>query len=241
MASDAGVVGSSPGSAVLVHGGWGNPEDWHWVRRRLEGAGVQVHAPDLPSHRSPSAGLTDDAEEVRRVLRSAAAPVVLAGWSYGGDVVGVASAGEVPVAHLVYVSCCPRAEGSPGPGTGWLEEHPRIAITDHGTHLLDDEWWLQEEAGTTFPEDVRRHLRRHPRREASLRTETDAHVGRAGWEDVPTTVVLGREDPLLLAEERAQASARCTDVRWVDGDHFLIWRRPDLIASVVLEALRAPG
>ena len=46
---------SGRGSAVLVHGGWGNPEDWRWVRQLLESAGVHVEAPDLPSHRSADA------------------------------------------------------------------------------------------------------------------------------------------------------------------------------------------
>ena len=73
---------SQVGSAVLVHGLWDNPEDWRWVSRLLEAANVQVRAPDLPTHRSPSATLADDAEEVRRAIKLCSAPVVV-GWSYG--------------------------------------------------------------------------------------------------------------------------------------------------------------
>ncbi|WP_375869882.1 alpha/beta fold hydrolase [Humibacillus xanthopallidus] len=47
---------ASPGSVVLVHGLWGNPEDWRWVGELIEDAGAVVVAPDLPSHRSPEAG-----------------------------------------------------------------------------------------------------------------------------------------------------------------------------------------
>ena len=56
------MVGSSPsdskarGSAVLVHGLWGYPDDWQWVRPLLEAEGIQVVTPDLPSERSSSAG-----------------------------------------------------------------------------------------------------------------------------------------------------------------------------------------
>src|SRR6187402_2044762 len=73
---------SAVGTAVLVHGLWGNPEDWRWVRELVRDAGAVVVAPDLPSHRAPRAGLLDDAEEVREIIRGAIPPVVVAGWSY---------------------------------------------------------------------------------------------------------------------------------------------------------------
>ena len=59
--------------------------------------------PDLPSHRSASAGLTDDAAEVREAVHSSAPPVVLVGVSYGGTVISVAGAGEPSVTRLVYL------------------------------------------------------------------------------------------------------------------------------------------
>src|SRR3978361_644028 len=71
-----------PGSAVLVHGTWGNPHDWRWVSALLRDAGVAVSVPDLPSHRDPGAGLTADAEEVRRAALACTPPIVLVGWSY---------------------------------------------------------------------------------------------------------------------------------------------------------------
>ena len=43
---------TAAGSVVLVHGLWSWPEDWRWVRRLLDGAGLQVTCPDLPSHRT---------------------------------------------------------------------------------------------------------------------------------------------------------------------------------------------
>ncbi|NAZ86070.1 alpha/beta fold hydrolase [Kineococcus indalonis] len=240
MASGAAgpLAGSGSGSAVLVHGAWGGPQDWHWVRRLLQDAGVRVHTPDLPSHRGPDAGLPEDAEHVRAVLRAASPPVVLVGFSWGGDVIGVASHGEEGVRHLLHVASCPRAAGSAGLGTGWIEQHEHIALTGRGTSLLDDEWWLEQEVGTTFPAHVREHLRRHPRRPASVRIDTDAQEGPAGWESTPTTVLLGRDDPLVGARQRAEAAQRCADVRVLEGDHFLIWRAPEQVAAVVLEALR---
>ena len=91
------------GTAVLVHGMWSSPADWRWVAERLRDNDVQVVVPDLPSHRTGSAGLTADAAEVRRIIASARPPVVAVGWSYGCDVIHKAAAGEPSVTHLVYI------------------------------------------------------------------------------------------------------------------------------------------
>src|SRR4029450_5058998 len=53
------------GTAVLVHGMWSSPADWRWVAERLRDNDVQVVIPDLPSHRTGSAGLTAAAPGVR--------------------------------------------------------------------------------------------------------------------------------------------------------------------------------
>jgi pimeloyl-ACP methyl ester carboxylesterase len=92
------------GAAVLVHGLWGNPHDWRWVRGLLEDANVQVITPDLPSHRTPTAGLAEDADEVRHAIRASDPPVAAVGWSYGGSVISLATAGEESVSRLIYIS-----------------------------------------------------------------------------------------------------------------------------------------
>lgn len=225
------------GSAVLVHGGWGNPEDWRWVRQHLESADIHVQAPDLPSHRSADAGLEEDAEEVRQAIRGCPAPVVAVGWSYGGVVIGAATTGETSVIRLLYVSAVPwLPDGAPA-DLSWLED-PHILVGD-GTHVLDNEWWLNEEAGTTFSEEVRRHFRQHPRRPMSLRTESPSRIKAAPpWQTIPTTVLLGLDDDLVPAEERETAKQCTNDVRLLKTDHFIIVRKPELISKVIIEALQ---
>jgi hypothetical protein len=62
-----------------VHGLWGLPDDWHWVKRLLEAEDIVVATPDLPLERSTSAGLAEDADEVRRAIRSCIPPIVVVG------------------------------------------------------------------------------------------------------------------------------------------------------------------
>jgi pimeloyl-ACP methyl ester carboxylesterase len=225
------------GSAVLVHGGWGNPDDWRQVGRLLEDAGVHVRTPDLPSHRSATAGLADDAAEVRDAIRSCSPPVVVVGWSYGGTVISMAAAGEASVTRLIYVSASPMRPNDHPDDLSWVDQDPHIIARDDGTFILDNDWWLNEEAGTTFPHDVVEHLRRHPRRPVSR--ETAQPQTAAAWQTIPSTVLMGRDDQLVPQNERQWAINNLEDVRFLDSDHFIIFRAPDLVSSAVLEALPA--
>jgi pimeloyl-ACP methyl ester carboxylesterase len=229
----------SRGSAVLVHGGWGNPEDWRWVRERLERAGVSVAAPDLPSHRSAEAGFVEDVAAVRDAIRSAGMPVVVVGWSYGAGVVAAAAVGRT-VTRLVFVTGLPVGLPAVPPGREDVLALPQILDLGDGTFVLDNDWWLDEEAGTTFPDDVRAWLREHPRRPMSWSAWVP--LTEAAWDTAPSTFLVGTADPLLSAEERDLLDDTATreryDIRTVDADHFLVWRYPDMISEVVLEALQ---
>nr|WP_281357209.1 alpha/beta hydrolase [Cellulomonas septica] len=220
----------------MVHGTWGNPDDWRWVRALLDEAGVDVVAPDLPSHRS-DAGLAADAAEVRRTVQACRPPTVLVGWSYGGDVVGLAAVGATGVVGLVYVAAVPRVPDAAARDTLWFRDNPHVTVGEDGTFVLDDRWWREEEAGATFPPDVREHLAHHPRRPASLRVETERQVVDAAWVGTPTTVLLGRQDVLTPEAEQRLAADRVADVRLLDCDHFVLWRDPAAVSVAALDLL----
>lgn len=224
------------GSAVLVHGAMGSPIDWLWVRRPLEAAGLQVVAPDLPSHGSSTAGLPDDAELVRAAVRECTRPVVVVGWSYGGEVITAAADGEPAVVGLLYVNTVPRDAGFVE-DVGWLDGNEHLLWFDDGTYVLDDRWWREDEAGATFPAEVREVLRTHPRRRISPGAMANVQIG-AAWRTIPTVVLMGRSDWFLTDAEHDWMSAQdALDLRMVDCDHFLLFRRPQLVADTVLELL----
>lgn len=181
------VPASRRGSAVLVHGLWGNPGDWQWVSRFLKDADVSVNVPDLPSHRRSSADLGDDAAAVRDAIRSSPPPVVAVGWSYGGTVISIAAGGEAPVSHLIYVADVPKkADTHEGEDLSWAMDDPHVLVRGDGTFVLDNDWWLNEEAGTTFSTEVLAHLRQHPRRAAARGgARNDAATDLRGLGDDP--------------------------------------------------------
>ena len=230
------------GSAVLVHGGWSNPEDWRWVRANLDAAGVEVLAPDLPSHRSPAATRHDDVSEVRGAIAAARGPVVVVGWSYGGFVLTDLSETVGSITRLVYVTAIPRPLGTtpidPIPGVveaGELDTS-HLRFDEDGTCVLDDEWWLSEGEVSTCSNEALDHLRTHRRRPMSLAALLAPQTATA-WKEVPSTVLLGLRDSTQSPSEREWAQSHCEDVRLLDSDHFMLFRRPEVIADVVLEAL----
>lgn len=231
--------GTLPVGVVLVHGLWGVPEDWTWVRRELERQrpDLQVVVPDLPSHRVLDAGLVADAEEVREAISASPAPTVVVGWSYGTDVVGIAAQGMQNVARLVYVSSPPLKPTFDARDVSYVDTMDHVLRDEHGRFALDGDWWLNEdEAGLRLPDEVRAVLKEHPRRFATTRTRSDP-VPSAAWSELPTTVLLGARDNLTGAEQRAWAREAVTDVRDIDTDHFALFNRPDVVAQVVLEPL----
>jgi pimeloyl-ACP methyl ester carboxylesterase len=223
------------GTAVLVHGLWENPTDWRWVRGLLEDANVQVITPDLPSHRMPTAGLAEDADQLRHAIRGSAPPVAAAGWSYGGSVINLAAAGEESVTRLIYISDIPRPAGFPGEDLSWIDGDPHLLLLNDGRFVPDNEYWLNEGDGTTFPAEIRRHFRDHPRRPVTRATH--GPQPQAAWETAPTTVLIGQRDNMLFEADRKWAEEHLNDVRIIDTDHFIIFRHPDLVAQLVLEAI----
>jgi pimeloyl-ACP methyl ester carboxylesterase len=226
-------------TAVLVHGGWSNPADWRWVSERLVRKGVEVVALDLPSHRRPDATRAEDVAEVASAVESAQRPVVVVGWSYGGQVLSDLDVAPER-AHLLYVACSPlrpvaRRTGD-GLDSGSLDL-THLLFPDDRTVVLDDRWFVEEDpAVQTMSVEVVEHLRSHPRRPISLEAALAPPVGTA-WETVATTVLLGRQDHLVPEAERRRVAAAIGDTRVIESDHFILFRQPDLVADVAIECL----
>ena len=101
--------------------------------------------------------------------------------------------------------------------------------------MLDNDLWSKDDGGT-FPEEVRRHFRDHPRR--LVTRATHRAQPEAAWETTPTTVLIGERDNLLSEADRKWAVEHLDDVRVIDTDHFIIFRHPEVVAQLVLEAVR---
>ena len=98
-------MAASP-NIVLVHGAWADGSCWSSVIERLQADGYEVTAPQLPE-----TSLADDVARVRQVLTRQSGPTVLAGHSYGGQVITSLGTDAPNVVGLVYIAAFGLDEG----------------------------------------------------------------------------------------------------------------------------------
>ena len=115
-----------------------------------------------------------------------------------------------------------------------LASAPWLLSPDETTVVLDGAWWLGTEEVAAFPEEVIRHLREHPRRPIT-RAAWLAPQAAEAWRTVPVTIIIGRSDSLIPAEQKEWVRTHFDDARIVEGDHFLPLLQPDLVAEVICE------
>ncbi len=122
---------------VLVHGAWADGSCWSGVIERLQADGHHVTAPQFPL-----TSLADDVARLRHVLDLQDGPTIVAGHSYGGQIMTALGADAPNAVALVYIAAFGIDEGeslgallSQGPtppalahlftdshGFGWLPE-----------------------------------------------------------------------------------------------------------------------
>jgi pimeloyl-ACP methyl ester carboxylesterase len=84
---------------VLVHGAWADGSSWSAVIQHLQADGYQVTAPQLSLTR-----LADDVARLRQVLARQNGPTIVAGHSYGGQIITALGTDAPNVVGLVYIA-----------------------------------------------------------------------------------------------------------------------------------------
>jgi pimeloyl-ACP methyl ester carboxylesterase len=91
---------------VLVHGAWADGSSWSAVIERLQTDGYTVTAPQFPM-----ATLADDVVRLRQVLARQDRPTIVAGHSYGGQIMTALGTDAPNVVGLVYIAAFGLDEG----------------------------------------------------------------------------------------------------------------------------------
>src|SRR5919198_2715659 len=123
---------------VLVHGAWADGSSWSAVIEHLQADGYSVTAPQFPLAR-----LADDVARLRLVLGRQDGPTIVAGHSYGGQIITALGTDAPNVVGLVYIAAFGLDEGeSIG---ALLSQGP---VTPALAHLIIDQQgfaWLPED------------------------------------------------------------------------------------------------
>ena len=133
---------------VLVHGAWAEGSSWSTVIERLQADGYHVTAPQFPL-----TSLSDDVARLRHVLALQDGPTVVAGHSYGGQVMTALGTDAPNLVGLVYIAAFGIDEGeSLG---GLLSQGPPTPALAH--QFVDEQglvWLTQDDFVNHFAGDV---------------------------------------------------------------------------------------
>ena len=180
-------------NVVLVHGAWADGSCWSGVIQALQAGGYTVTAPQFPE-----TSLAADVARLRQVLRRQDGPTVVAGHSYGGQIMTALGEDAPNVVALVYVAAFGLAEGeSLGALLGGGPPTPALA------HLIVDEqkfgWLPEEDFVNHFASDVdptKARVLHAVQQGLSMSTFEDV-MGTPSWKSHPTYFLVATKDEAI--------------------------------------------
>jgi pimeloyl-ACP methyl ester carboxylesterase len=215
---------------VLVHGAWADGSSWSAVIERLQADGYNVIAPQFPM-----TALADDVARLRHVLDRQDGPTIVAGHSYGGQIMTALGTDAPNVVGLVYIAAFGIDEGeSLG---ALLSQGP---VTPALAHLFTDKqgfgWLSEDDFVHHFAADV------DPVQAKVMYAVQQALAGSAftdvmgvpAWKSLPSWYLVATEDQAIPPDaERLFASRMGASTVEVPSSHVAMVSHPDEVAQLI--------
>jgi len=221
---------------VLVHGAWADGSSWSGVIERLQADGYHVTAPQFPM-----TSLADDVARLRHVLDLQDGPTVVAGHSYGGQIMTALGTDAPNAVALVYVAAFGLDEGETLGGLlGQGPTPPALAhsVTDkQGFVWLAEDDFVQHFAADLDP--VRARVMYAVQQPLAGSTFNDV-MGVPAWRSLPTWFLVATEDQAIPPDgERLFASRMGASTIEVPSSHVAMVSHPDEAARLIVTAAEA--
>jgi pimeloyl-ACP methyl ester carboxylesterase len=215
---------------VLVHGAWADGSSWRGVIGRLQQAGHNVMAPQFPLNT-----LADNVTRLREVLALQDGPTLVAGHSYGGQIMTAMGTDAPNVVGLVYVAAFGLDEGeSIGALLGQGEPTPAVAnirVDELGFAWLPHDDFLAHFAPDVDPADANvMYAVQQPLTMSAF----DDEMGTPAWKNLPSWFAVAQRDEVIPPDAERQFAQRmgATTVE-VDSSHVVMVSHPEEIADLI--------
>jgi pimeloyl-ACP methyl ester carboxylesterase len=220
---------------VLVHGAWADGSSWSAVVERLQADGYKVTAPQFPLN-----ALADDVARLRLVLGRQDGPTIVAGHSYGGQIITALGTDAPNVVGLVYIAAFGLDEGE---SIGALLEGPptpalaHLSIDAEGFAWLPEDDFVNHFAADVDPVKAKvMYAVQQP-----LHTSALADVlGAPAWKPLPSWFLVADGDQAIPPDAQRQFAARMgADTVEVASNHVAMVSHPDEALERIVTAANA--
>ena len=221
---------------VLVHGAWADGSCWTSVIERLQASGYTVTAPQFPE-----TSLAADVARLRQVLDRQDGPVILAGHSYGGQIMTALGTDARNVAGMVYVAAFGLDEGesiggllAQGPPTPALAH---LEIDAQGFAWLPEDDFIKHFAADLEPARARVL---HAVQQALAASTLQDVMGVPAWKSHPCWFLVAADDQAIPPDAERQFAKRmdATTVEVASG-HLAMMSHPDEVARLIETAAKS--
>ena len=218
---------------VLVHGAWADGSSWSAVIERLQAEGYNVTAPQFPM-----TALANDVARLRQVLARQNGPTIVAGHSYGGQIMTALGTDAPNVAGLVYIAAFGLDAGeSLG---ALLSQGP---VTPALVHLFTDKqgfaWLSEDDFVNHFAADVDPVKAKvmYAVQQALAASAFQDVMGVPAWKSLPTWYLVAADDQAIPPDaERLFARRMGATTVEVPSSHVAMVSHPDEVAQLIMEA-----
>jgi pimeloyl-ACP methyl ester carboxylesterase len=218
---------------VLVHGAWADGSSFSAVIERLQADGYSVTAPQFPE-----SSLAADVARLRQVLARQDGPTIVAGHSYGGQIITALGADAPNVVGLVYIAAFGLDEGESigellklGPPTPALAH---LDIDQQGFAWLPEDDFVNHFAADVDPARARvMHAVQQPLHWSAL----EEVMGVPAWKSHPTWFLVADGDQAIPPDAERQFAARmgATTVE-VPTNHVAMVSHPAEVTQLIESA-----
>ena len=226
----------TPPNIVLVHGAWADGSSWGGVIERLQADDYHVTAPHFPL-----TALADDVARLRQVLDLQDGPTIVAGHSYGGQVMTALGPDAPNVTGLVYIAAFGLDQGeSLG---ALLSQGP---VTPALAHLFTDKrgfsWLSEGDFVSHFAADVDpvRAKVMYAVQQALARSAFGDVMGIPAWKTLPSWYLVAADDQAIPPDaERVFARRMGATTIEIPASHLAMVSHPGDVAQLIETAAEA--
>jgi pimeloyl-ACP methyl ester carboxylesterase len=218
---------------VLVHGAWADGSCWSTVIERLQARGYNVTAPQFPE-----SSLADDVARLRQVLSRQDGPTVVAGHSYGGQIMTAMGADAPNAAALVYIAAFGLDEGE-SIGALLASGPPTPALANLDIDEKGFAWLPKDDFVNHFAADVdlvKANVMFAVQQPLSTSTLGDV-MGVPAWKSLPTWYMVAEKDEAIPPDaERSFAERMGASTVGVPSSHVAMVSHPDEVVALIESA-----